>query len=203
KAGGCVGVGGFMARFGGRRQFSAEGKSLDGWTRHWKCRGLAGQPTLPTDEHADTLYGLSIANGKIGSMTERVAFSDVASNDKGSIIASIWNGHLFGGEWVEGPKIGGPALVRFSSDGDQFFAAKTDGTIFKFTFNGKKLWQTDLNKEVPRSPKPWVANARATPIVPGVWQIPGGRVESDLGGQRLIEAPDGYVLIEGHSGLSF
>ena len=35
-----------------------------------------------------------------------------------------------------------------------------------------------------------------TPIVPGVWQLPGGRVESDLGGQRLIEAPDGLILIE-------
>jgi metallo-beta-lactamase class B len=193
----------FMAPFWCRTRFSADGERLDVWTRHWKCRGLAGQPTLPTDEHADTLYGLSIANGKIGSTTDLAAFSDIASNDKRSLIASLWNGRLFGGEWVEGPQIGGPALVRFSSDGDQFFAAKTDGTVFKFTVNGKKLWQTDLNKEVPQTPKPWVANARATPIVPGVWQIPGGRVESDLGGQRLIEAPDGYILIEGHAGLSF
>ena len=75
--------------------------------------------------------------------------------------------------------------------------------MFQFAANGKKLWQTDLNKEVPRPLKPWVTNARATPIVPGVWQLPGGRVESDLGGQRLIEAPDGYILIEGHAGLSF
>src|SRR5262249_49419927 len=64
-------------------------------------------------------------------------------------------------------------------------------------------WHTDLNKTVPESLKPWVANARATPIVPGVWQLPGGRVESDLGGQCLIEAPDGYILIEGHARLSF
>ena len=56
---------------------------------------------------------------------------------------------------------------------------------------------------MPKTPKPWVANARATPIVKGVWQLPGGRVESDLGGQRVIEAPDGLILIEGHAGLSF
>src|SRR5262249_29861905 len=184
----------FMAPFWCTMRFSADGKRLHAWTGHWRCRGLAGQSTLPTDEHADTLYGLSITNGKIGSTTDLAAFSDIAANDKGSIIASIWNGRLLGGEWLEGPPIGGPALGRFSPDGDQFFAARTDGTVFKFTVNGKKLWQTDLNKEVPQSPKPWVANARATPIVPGVWQVPGGRVESDLGGQRLIEAPDGYIL---------
>src|SRR5262249_17901102 len=164
--------------------------------------GLAGQPTLPTDEHADTLYRLSIATGQIDSMTGRAAFSDIAFNDKGSI-SSTWDGRLAGGAWAEGPNIGGPALVRFAPGGDQFFAARTDGTVFRFTADGKKLWQTDLNREVPRSPKPWVANARATPIVPGVWQLPGGRVESDLGGQCLIEAPDGYLLIEGHAGLSF
>ena len=66
-----------------------------------------------------------------------------------------------------------------------------------------KVWEIDLNKAVPKSVKPHVANARATPIVKGVWQLPGGRVESDLGGQRVIEAPDGLILIEGHAGLSF
>jgi hypothetical protein len=170
----------FRAPFWCKMRFSADGKSLDVWTRHWRCRGLAGQPTLPTDENARMLYRLSIGNGKVGSMTARAAISDIANNDKGSIVASLWNGRLFGSEWAEGPRIGGPALVRFSAAGGQFFAARTDGTIFKFTLNGKKLL-TDLNKEVPKSPKPWVANARAMPIVRGLWQIPGGRVESDLG----------------------
>src|SRR5262249_37426564 len=45
--------------------------------------------------------------------------------------------------------------------------------------------------------------ARAMPVGRGVWNLPGGRVESDLGGQWLIEAPGGLILIEGHSGLSF
>src|SRR5262245_28493353 len=113
----------FRAPFWCTTRFSADGKRLDVWTRHWKCRGLAGQPTLPTDEHADTLYGLSLANGKTGTMADGAAFSDIAANGKGSIVASIWNGRLVGGDWVEGPKIGGPALVRFSAEGDQFFAA--------------------------------------------------------------------------------
>lgn len=183
--------------------YSGDLKSLDVWTHHWKCRGLAGQTVLPTNDEADTIYRPDIASGTVGTLTDPAAYCDVATNDTGGIVASSWKGELFGGDWLERPKIGGPALVRFLPGGEQFIAARTDGTIFAFTSKGKELWKTDLNKEVPKSPKPWVANARATPIVPGVWQIPGGRVESDLGGQRLIEADGGYILIEGHAGLSF
>src|SRR5262249_57572496 len=68
---------------------------------------------------------------------------------------------------------------------------------------GKEGWQNDLNQAVKHVLKPWVENARATPLAKGVWELPGGRVESDLGGQRLVEAPDGLILIEAHSALSF
>ncbi len=97
----------------------------------------------------------------------------------------------------------GSELVRWRRDSEKVFFAYSSGVVTADDKFLKKLWTINLNAAVPKSPKPWVANARATPIVPGVWQIPGGRVESDLGGQRLIEAPDGYILIEGHAGLSF
>src|SRR4029078_11535102 len=51
--------------------------------------------------------------------------------------------------------------------------------------------------------QPWVVNSTAEKINEGLWQLPGGRVESDLGGQRVIEGTDGLILIEGHAGLSF
>ncbi len=95
----------------------------------------------------------------------------------------------------------GLVFLRFSNK--KILQAKPAGDIFATDLFFEQLWKTDLNKLVPKSPKPWVANARATPIEKGVWQIPGGRVESDLGGQRVIEAPDGLILIEGHAGLSF
>jgi metallo-beta-lactamase class B len=177
--------------------------ALNVWPYHWKCRGLGGQPILPTDEHADTVYTTGVASGKVGAFVDGSPCADVAVNEKGATVASLWRGQLFGGDWVEGPELGGPALVRFWPGGERLVAARADGTVVGFTFKGKELWRTDLNKSVPKSPKPWVADARATPIVKGVWQLPGGRVESDLGGQRLIEAPDGYILIEGHAGLSF
>ena len=97
-----------------------------------------------------------------------------------------------------------PGLIRVLPASDRVITARATGVVSCTEFaKSAAIWQVDLNKEVPKSPKPWVANARAMPIVPGVWQLPGGRVESDLGGQRVIEAPDGLILIEGHAGLSF
>ncbi len=61
----------------------------------------------------------------------------------------------------------------------------------------------DSQATVKHGLKPWVDKAHALPIAAGVWQLPGRRGESDLGGQRLIEAPDGLILIEAHAGLSF
>ncbi len=193
----------FRAPFWCDLRFSPDGAMLRVWPHHWKCRGLAGQATLPADEHADTVYWPDVGNGVVGSWSMPWAYSDFSLNETGKLIGSLWNGGLDFGAWVEGPNTGGPALVRFFPGSSDFVAANTSGVVRRFTFKGAPVWQLDLNTAVPKSPKPWVASARATPIVEGVWQIPGGRVESDLGGQRLIEAPDGYILIEGHAGLSF
>jgi metallo-beta-lactamase class B len=167
------------------------------WPHSWKCRGLAGQSLLPADEHANTLYFLEIAGGKIIRHSFPETISAVAGGLKG-LAVGCWGG-LYRNALLDPEKSPGPRLVHFGPGGSELFVADTGGIVR----HGEGRWQTDLNKEVPKSPKPWVANARAVPIVPGVWQIPGGRVESDLGGQCLIEAPDGYILIEGHAGLSF
>src|SRR5262249_21589614 len=164
----------------------------------WKCRGLAGQPLLPADDHADTLYVFDVASGKAATKSFRPAVSDVATSAKGALAVGSWGG-LYRTEPEESSKASCPRLVRFSPDGSALFVADTRGIVR----DGAGRWQTDLNTAIRKAPKAWVANARATPIVAGVWQLPGGRVESDLGGQRLIEAPDGYILIEGHAGLSF
>jgi glyoxylase-like metal-dependent hydrolase (beta-lactamase superfamily II) len=188
----------FQAAFWCDMQFAEDGKRLVVWPHSWKCRGLAGQSILPTDDHADTLYSLDIASGKAVTRSFRPAVSDVAVSAQGALAVGSWGG-LYRTQPEGSWKTSGPRLVRFSPDGARLFVADTGGIVG----DGEGRWRTDLNTAVRKSPKAWVANARATPIVPGVWQIPGGRVESDLGGQRLMEAPDGYILIEGHSGLSF
>ena len=175
--------------------------------RSWTCRGLAGQPRLPADEDSNDLYVLYPVDGKVSRLSFPDAIADVAASYQGAVV-SCWDGHVYflsrddltSAKIPTGIDVGGPALVRASK---RIVVAGSNGVVRMFDYEGKQLWQTDLNKAVTPGLKPWVEKARALPLAPGVWQLPGGRVESDLGGQRLIEAPDGLILIEAHAGLSF
>jgi metallo-beta-lactamase class B len=191
-------------------QFFPDGKRLLASPHAWTSRGLASQALLPADENAADLYVLEIATGQVARLTFPDAISDVAVSAKG-VVAGCWDGRVYllgeddltKGRIPAGVAVGGPSLVRVSRDGSRVVVATTGGVVRLLDAAGKEQWQSDLNNVVKRALKPWVENARAMPIAKGVWQLPGGRVESDLGGQRLVEAPDGFILIEAHSALSF
>jgi metallo-beta-lactamase class B len=168
--------------------FQLDGTKLLSRQHYWACRGLGGTPLLPAD---DNTGAFSI---DVKGRTEVL--------DEGQSLKALTQETLAVTPFSDRNE---PILARrFPATGDRMIIARGSGTIRLGDFQKAEIvWEIDLNKEVPKAVKPWVANARATPIVPGVWQIPGGRVESDLGGQRVIEAPDGLILIEGHAGLSF
>jgi metallo-beta-lactamase class B len=192
-------------------QFHAGGKSLLAYPHHWTCRGLAGQTILPADDDARRLFVLDIESGKVSSLEFPDPISDVSTDGAGLVAVSCWDGNLYlvdddslaTGRLPAEIAVGGPSLVRVTRDGSKVVVATTAGVVRLLDRRGKELWRKDLNRLVKPAAKPWVANARAEPIGAGVWQLPGGRVESDLGGQRVVEAPDGLILIEGHAGLSF
>ena len=191
-------------------RFSPDGRRLLAWPHSWTSRGLAGQALLPADEDAADLYVLEVATGKVARLAFPDALSDVAVGRNG-VVAGCWDGRVYllgegdltKGRVPAGVAAGGPSLVRVSRDGSRVVVATAGGVVRLLDAAGKERWQTDLNNAVKRALKPWTENARAAPIAKGVWELPGGRVESDLGGQRLVEAPDGLILIEAHSALSF
>jgi glyoxylase-like metal-dependent hydrolase (beta-lactamase superfamily II) len=192
-------------------RFTGGGKYLLAYPHHWVCRGLAGQAILPADDKASALFILEPETGKIHQVDFPDAIADVAASDGGIVVVACWNGKAYRAGIDElvskkiptGIRLNAPALVRISRDGRRTVLASTKGEVRLLDEAGKELWRKDLNQLAKPAPRPWVANARAVPIGPGVWQLPGGRVESDLGGQRVVEAPDGLILIEGHAGLSF
>jgi metallo-beta-lactamase class B len=168
-------------------RFHRDGTKLYAWPHYWASRGLAGMPLLPADDDTD---GFSLAVGGRSEILKRDSAPATLAKDTQDAIPLTASGET--------------GFVRELPAGDKRITANASGVIRCDGRAGSgAAWRIDLNKEVPKSPKPWVANARAMPIVPGVWELPGGRVESDLGGQRVVEAPDGLILIEGHSGLSF
>jgi glyoxylase-like metal-dependent hydrolase (beta-lactamase superfamily II) len=80
----------------------------------------------------------------------------------------------------------------------------SNGLVLFLDPAGKAISQFNLSdgQHTLADSQPWIVNAKAEKINDGLWQLPGGRVESDLGGQCVIEGPDGLILIEGHAGLS-
>jgi glyoxylase-like metal-dependent hydrolase (beta-lactamase superfamily II) len=223
------GKGSIVCRFGPERfprpgwvdlKFLPGGGRLLAFPHHWTARGLAGQAVLPADDDDDadsrSLLLLDIATGAIHTLEFPDAISDVDVSAAGRIAVGCWDHRLYRldaeqivtGRLPAGIDVGGPSLVRLSQEGRAVIVATTSGVVRRFDDDdqddpGRATWRTDLNEAIAPAVKPWVAKASAEPLGQGVWKLPGGRVESDLGGQWLIEAPDGLILIEGHAGLSF
>jgi len=159
----------------------------------WPCRGLAGQGVLPTDEQAERRYVLDVATGQ-----------------------------------AQAAEAGPAELARRTRDGKRLVC---NGMIVQMVDpQGKELWQCDVRRlaasdlpttaaaaaagrsggrgkrrTAPPSPvRPSPArNLKAAEIAPGIWGSGGGPTHSDMGGQYVIEAPDGLLLVDPNSGLSF
>jgi metallo-beta-lactamase class B len=168
-------------------RFQLDDMKLIAWPHYWACRGLAGMPMLPADDNAEP-HGIAIG-GQVEILNRDRTKATFAKGTQDTVP-------------ITAPC--GPCLVCPLPTSGKLITAGASGVVrCDVPSRSGPVWQIDLNEQVPSASRPWVKNARATPIVPGVWQLPGGRVESDLGGQRVIEAPDGLILIEGHAGLSF
>lgn len=193
-------------------EFLPGDRLLLAYPHHWTCRGLAGQPHLPVDD-ARTAWLLDADLGDVYSLDFPESIAHAATDDDGRIAVCCWNGQLYllsaddfrGGKLPAGIDVEGPALVRSRLRGAGWVVAGSRGQIQFLDASGNvtsKLDLSDGNHNLLES-QPWIANARAEWINDGLWKLPGGRVESDLGGQTVIEGGDGLILIEGHAGLSF
>jgi glyoxylase-like metal-dependent hydrolase (beta-lactamase superfamily II) len=194
-------------------EFLPGDRLLLAFPHHWTCRGLAGQPHLPVDDDARTAWLLDIDSGETNALDFPDAIAAAAAGDDGRIAISCWNGMLYllsaddfrSGKLPAGIDVGGPALIRSRLRGAGWVVAGSRGRIQFLDASGNVTSQFELSDGIHnlRESQPWIANARAERINEGLWQLPGGRVESDLGGQWVIEGREGLILIEGHAGLSF
>ncbi len=195
-------------------RFLPDGKRIVAWPHRWTSRGLGGVGFLPADPEARRMYLLDVESGEVRSVTMPDAVADLALTSRGDIIVSCWDGGCYrlaeanfaarvAALYKPPVLIGGVALLGITRDDQHIVAARADGVVIGMNADLREQWRSDLNQAVPHTEKAWVTKANAEPIVQGLWGLPGGRVQSDLGGQRVIEAPDGLILIEAHAGLSF
>lgn len=187
--------------------WTPNGRKVIAVPHRWACRGLAGQTFLPVDDDARTLSILDVDTGDVTSHRFPDAIASVDVTRDGRLLVSCWDGRLHnlsdrGISDASAPrKTIHPVIVTSKGLEDAHVMGAGNGKL-NWTQMGIEVI-ADLNALIPATEKLWVKNAKATPLAKGLWQLPGGRVESDLGGQRLIEGTDGLILIEGHAGLSF
>ncbi len=92
-----------------------------------------------------------------------------------------------------------PGLVRPLADGRRLVCEQS--IVRMLDAAGKLLWERDLKALVKSLPAP--KNAKVREIAPGIWTSGGGSTHSDLGGQYVIQAPQGLILVDPNAGLSF
>ncbi len=186
--------------------FSADGRKLLIWPHNWTSRGLAGQPLLPADDHARTLYILDVAGGGLRAIRFPDAIASVDSGGGTRTAVGCWDHkvYLLDKEYrpipglPQGLDVGAASLVRVCGDGRRVAVATTAGIVRMLDGEGKGLWQTDL------AAIPWPVTRKMTPgkLGPGIWRTGVGRYHSDMGTQILIEAPQGLILIDPNSAAS-
>ena len=198
----------FLSPFWCNLAFSSDGSRLYAWPHNWTARGLAGQTILPADEQATRLYVLGVADGTVQVVEFPDAITDAAVLPDGGLVVGCWNGRVYllgaDGEATpsDGIHVGGPALVDVSAKGDRILIAGTNGILRLIGPDGKDLWQTDLNKAATPGDKPWTKNQNAGRMGDGVWNTNGSLAYSDMGGQYLVQAPEGLLLTDPNGGLS-
>ncbi len=195
--------------------FSADGQELLISPHSWTSRGLAGQPFLPADANARTLYVLDIASGELRAVRFPDAISSVDCGGEKTVV-SCWDHKVYLLGHSDSPQgrsrstthsmamdVGAASLVRVSKDGQRIAVATDAGTVRMLDADGRELWQTGLDQAAQPGDKPWTKNQRADPLAPGIWRTNGGLAHSDLGSQFLVEAPQGLILIDPNAGASF
>ena len=210
-----IGPGAFAEAFWCDLAFSADGQRLLISPHNWTSRGLAGQPRLPADATARTLYELDIARGGLRAVRFPDAISSVADGGETTAVG-CWDHHVYLLRQRDLPAgrprsatapapidVGAASLVRVSQDGQRIAVGTAAGTVRMLDGDGRELWQTNLDQVAQPGDKPWTKNQRADPLGPGIWRTNGGLAHSDLGSQILVAAPQGLLLIDPNAGASF
>jgi glyoxylase-like metal-dependent hydrolase (beta-lactamase superfamily II) len=166
----------------------------------WFARGLAGQPWLPTDDAAHTVFVYDVRR-KAWTASWRFpdAVSDFAVHPDGEqALASCWDGdaYLVGadGELRRRVNVGGPARLRWSADGRFAVLGASAGEVHALDSHGEVRWK----KALPVTEVPPLKEA-PRPVFEGVPIYAVGRTGTEhayVGDIWLIKTPQGGILVD-------
>ncbi|MHC4406561.1 MAG: hypothetical protein ACYTG0_43605, partial [Planctomycetota bacterium] len=115
--------------------FSIDARRLLIWPHNWTSRGLGGQPFLPADKSACTLYVLDVASGGIQAIRFPDAISSVGTGRGDTTAVGCWDHKVYLLNQAcrpiqslpKGLDVGAASLVRVSVDGKRIAVAASTG----------------------------------------------------------------------------
>ncbi len=156
--------------------FGAKADEVWCWPASWFARGMAGEPWLPVEREARTVYRVNLATRATETLAFPDAVADCAVNPAdGRALVSCWDGQAYlagadgkvSGKW----ELGSPARLAWSADGSFAVAGTAAGKLFRLERTGKLVW----TENIPAVEPPTISTPPAE-VVAGIPVHQGGRI---------------------------
>jgi glyoxylase-like metal-dependent hydrolase (beta-lactamase superfamily II) len=149
------------------------------WPASWFARGMAGEPWLPVQADARTVYRVNVAARTAVAFTFADAIADcIPCPTDGRLLVSGWDGltTLLNADGKVAAKweLNSPVRLAWSVDGNFAIAGTASGQLARLEHNGKLGWKQSIPvTELPTITTPPAEVVAGIPVHQG-GRIPGG-----------------------------
>ncbi len=159
--------------------FSDDAKEIWCWPASWFARGMAGEPWLPVDGTARTVFRIAPETRTADALVFPDAVAACAVNPAdGTVLVSCWDGAIYyltrDGKLTKKHEAGGPARLAWSSDGAFAVAGTAAGQLLRLEQDGKPGW----SHLIPAMEPPPLTKPPAE-VVAGLPIYQGGRIRGE------------------------
>ena len=154
--------------------FGGDADAVWCWPASWFARGMAGEPWLPVQAGARTVYRVDIATRTAAAFGFADAIADCApSPADGRALVSAWSGETTllaadgksAGKW----ELNSPARLAWSGDGSFAIAGTASGELARLERDGKLSWKQSLPiTELPGAPSARAGDLQSPPRSPAL-----------------------------------
>lgn len=159
--------------------FGGDADAVWCWPASWFARGMAGEPWLPVQANARTVYRVNVPARTALALTFPDAIADCAPNPAdGRVLVSAWDGDTTllatdgrpDARW----ELNSPARLAWSAEGSFAVAGTAGGQLARLEHDGKLAWKHTIPiADVPPVTTPPAAVVAGLPVHQG-GRIPGG-----------------------------
>jgi glyoxylase-like metal-dependent hydrolase (beta-lactamase superfamily II) len=119
------------------------------WPTSWFARGMAGEPWLPVQADARTVYRVNVAARATTAFSFPDAIADCAPNPAdGRVLVSGWDGQVIllatDGKAITKHELKSPARLAWSGDGSFAVIGTASGQLARLERDGKLRWKQSL-----------------------------------------------------------